>query len=291
MPTNAAYFNTYGGHNLQDILSTNAKNLAINDAILAQANADAPKSGYETQQFYTLAVDDNGNPALLTADDSVSPPDASTMSLDASRTAHRPKRTGYSGYLLGDGIPVNGADFGSGIAFPGAAIEGDYFLRVDMLPNRLFRYDGKRWIKVEDAVRHTLNNSDNRQTFRTGFINNTEFTYTAMVATDTVTISQLEIDSGFSVIDTAILFADNSTAKYLVINQSVIKLDFDVAEYPGIITMYTAQVNGVNTNLIRITLPVGSDITIPGQWTVSLFNTREAQKQSLSKALRPKADF
>jgi hypothetical protein len=291
LPTNASYFGLYGGHNLQDILSTNAKNLAINDAILAQADADAPKSGYETQQFYTLAVDDNGNPALITADDSVSPPDASTTSLDASRTAQRPKRTGYSGYLLGDGIPVNGADFGSGIAFPAAAIEGDYYLRVDMFPNRLFRYDGKRWIKVEDAVRHTLSNSDTRQTFRTGFINNSTFTYTALVASDTVTISQLEIDNGFSVIDTAILFAGNSTSKYLVINQSVIKLDFDIAEYPGIITSYVAQVNGINTNLIRITLPEGSDITIPGQWIVSLFNTREAQKQSLSKALRPKADF
>jgi hypothetical protein len=42
-----------------------------------------------------------------------------------------------------------------------------------MMPNRLFRYDGKRWIKTEDAVRHTLSNTDNRQTFRTSFINNT----------------------------------------------------------------------------------------------------------------------
>jgi hypothetical protein len=112
-----------------------------------------------------------------------------------------------------------------------------------------------------------------------------------MIASDTVTISQLEIDNGFSVIDTAILFAGNSAAKYLVLNQSVIKLDFDIAEYPGIITSYTAQVNGVNTNLIRITLPEDSDITIPGQWSVSLFNTREAQKQSLSKSIRPNADF
>jgi hypothetical protein len=41
------------------------------------------------------------------------------------------------------------------------------------MPNRLFRFDGGRWIKREDAVRHTLTNTDTRQTQRTSFINNT----------------------------------------------------------------------------------------------------------------------
>jgi len=85
-----------------------------------------------------------------------------------------PNRTGYSGYLLGDGIPLNGVDFGHGIGFPAGAIEGDFFLRTDFLPNRLFRYDSKRWVKREDAIRMTMTNTDTRQTFRTGFINNTE---------------------------------------------------------------------------------------------------------------------
>lgn len=179
LPTNTLYFNAYGGQSLQDVLSTNAKNLQINDAILAQAEADAPLSGYETQQFYTLALDENGNPALMTVDDSVAPPDVSSTSLTSDATTQRAKRSGYTGYLLGDGIAPNGADFGSGIAFPAGAINNDYFLRTDMLPNRLFRYDGARWVKIEDAVRHPLSNTDNRQTHRTGFINNTNSTVIA----------------------------------------------------------------------------------------------------------------
>lgn len=183
LPTNTSYFAPYGGQTLQNILSTNAKNLEINDAIIAQAEADAPMSGYETQQFFTLAVDENGRPALLTADDNTKPPDASTMARLTGNINQTPKRSGYSGYLLGDGIPVNGAAFGSGIAFPGGAIPNDYYLRTDMMPNRLFRYDGKRWVKVEDAVRHTLSNTDNRNTHRTGFINNTN---SAVIGAETV---------------------------------------------------------------------------------------------------------
>jgi len=183
LPTNTSFFETYGGQTLQNILSTNAKNLEINDAIIAQAEADAPMSGYETQQFFTLAVDENGRPALLTVDDTTSPPDASTTARLTGNSNQPPKRSGYSGYLLGDGIPANGAAFGSGIAFPGSAIPNDYYLRTDMLPNRLFRYDGKRWVKVEDAVRHTLSNTDTRATHRTGFINNTN---SAVIGTETV---------------------------------------------------------------------------------------------------------
>jgi len=173
-PPNNSYFSLYSGNTIQSVLSTQAKNLEINDAIIAQAEADTAKSGYETQQFYTLAVDENGNPALKTADETDI--DASSMRLDASRIAERPLRSGYVGYLLGDGIPDNGVVFGHGISFPSNAIEGDYFLRTDYMPNRLFRYTGKRWLKREDAVRHTLTNTDNRKTLRTGFINNTTST-------------------------------------------------------------------------------------------------------------------
>ena len=41
------------------------------------------------------------------------------------------------------------------------------------MPNRLFRYDGQRWVKMEDKVRMTLTNTDTRNTQKTGFINNT----------------------------------------------------------------------------------------------------------------------
>ena len=181
-PPNASYFSSYGGQSIQGILSTQSKNLEINDAIIAQAEADAPKSGYETQQFYTLAVDEAGKPALRTADETDLFSD--NTSLDASRIADRPTRTGYQGYLVGDGVPDNGvADFGFGLSFPGGATDGDYFLRTDYVPNRLFRYNGSMWVKREDSVRHTLTNTDARQTLKTGFINNTN---SAVIDGDTV---------------------------------------------------------------------------------------------------------
>ncbi len=158
---------------LREILSTHAKELEINDAIIGQAEADAPASGYETQHFYTLAVDETGKTVLTTAD--ISDIDASNFSqnLTAGAVNGVPERSGYTGYLVGDGVPPNGAAFGHGIQFPDAPAKDDYFLRTDFLPNRLFRYDGTRWLKMEDAVRMTLTNNDTRQTQKTSFINNT----------------------------------------------------------------------------------------------------------------------
>ncbi len=173
-PPNASYFSVYSDNTLKDILSTANKNLEINDAILEQAEAEAPRSGYDTRTFYTLAIDDQGNPALTTAD--ITDEDASTTVLDASRIHERPDRSGYTGYLLGDGIPENGVDFGHGIVFPTAAREGDYFLRTDFMPNRLFRFNGARWVKREDNVRMTMTNTDTRSTLKTSFINNTNTT-------------------------------------------------------------------------------------------------------------------
>jgi hypothetical protein len=37
----------------------------------------------------------------------------------------------------------------------------------------MFKYDGIRWVKVEDDIRMTLSNTLQRQTYKTEFINNT----------------------------------------------------------------------------------------------------------------------
>lgn len=158
---------------LRDILSTSGVALQINEAILNQAEADTPLSGFETRHFYTLAIDPNtGDPIIETADQMDI--DASNMGYDASRINGRATRSGYTGYLLGDGFPPNGYEFGHGISFPDNPFLNDYFLRTDFAPNRLFRYDGRRWIRVEDAVRHTLTNTNDRSTQKTSFINNTK---------------------------------------------------------------------------------------------------------------------
>lgn len=158
---------------LRDVLSTYETEMQINNAVIAQAEADAPKSGYDTTNLFTLQVDDKtGKPELVTTDlDSL---DASTANEFADRINQTPEREGYQGYIIGDGIAPNGEAFGHGISFPIGSIKGDYFLRTDMLPNRLFRYDGGRWVKMEDAVRTTLTNTDTRDTQKGTFVNNTK---------------------------------------------------------------------------------------------------------------------
>lgn len=162
---------TPGGNTLRDLLSTYEKEMQINNAVVAQAEVDAAKSGYDTSHFYHLRIDENGNTVLLTADQVDI--DASEGDIDASRLMEPPERDGYDGYLLGDGLPPNGEAFGIGVQFPNQSIEGDFFLRSDFFPNRLFRFNGDKWVKYEDNVRMTLSNTDNRQTQKGTFINNT----------------------------------------------------------------------------------------------------------------------
>jgi len=155
---------------LRDLMSTYNKEIEINNNVVKQAEADAGKSGYDTSHLYTLQVDEKGVTELVTAD--TSELDASTQNELADRVNQTPEREGYDGYLIGDGIAPNGEAFGSGIGFPTGSVKGDYFLRTDLFPNRLFRYDGSRWVKMEDAVRHNLSNTDNKQTQKGQFINN-----------------------------------------------------------------------------------------------------------------------
>jgi hypothetical protein len=177
---------------LQDLLSTHTKDLVINAAIINEAETNAPKSGYETRQFYTLAVDPTTGKSVINQTADLNIEDASIDSVTADAIQSTPVRPGYTGYLLGDGYGPNGAAvFGSGIQFPDSAQQNDYFLRTDFMPSRLFRFDSTRWVKVEDSVRMTMTNtpdvennatlpnSQTRQTQKTSFINNTNTTTVA----------------------------------------------------------------------------------------------------------------
>lgn len=150
-----------GGDTLRSLLSTYDKEMQINDAVVAQAEADAPKAGYDTSHYFSLQLDENGNTELVDTDGDDIP--------DTMRSA---VKSGYNGYLLGDGIPTNGESFGHGISFPTNTTVGDFFLRTDFSPNRLFRYDGSRWVKQEDDVRMTLTGTNNRTNQKGTFINN-----------------------------------------------------------------------------------------------------------------------
>jgi|TARA_B100001094_G_C18195140_1_gene810269 hypothetical protein len=170
-----------GQGSLRDLLSTYEKEMQSNTAVIQQAEADAKKSGYETSHFFSLQVGEDGKVELVTTD--TTELDASTANELADRVMQTPERIGYSGYILGDGIAPNGEVFGHGITFPAKNVTGDYFLRTDMIPNRLFRYSGTRWIKVEDNVRMTMTQTDTRNTQKAGFVNNTA---TAQIGGETV---------------------------------------------------------------------------------------------------------
>jgi hypothetical protein len=197
---------------LRDIMSTYEKEMQITAAVLDQAEADAPKSGFDTTQFYHLQRGPDGNPQLISADlettfitdnqpqatDENGAPLFDTegnpiyAGVTADQTYRSIERGGYgeingnTDTWLSDAIPANGARFTAGIAFPTTPQEGQFCLRTDYLPTRLFRYSGTRWIKIEDNVRMTMNNlgasdvgtgdrfvgKDVRQTQKADFVNN-----------------------------------------------------------------------------------------------------------------------
>jgi len=174
------------GSTLRDMLSTYNQNIEINNQIIAQAEADAPKNGYDTTGFYVLPKRADGT--LDIVDTSLTQFDASIdeLGFDASIVLQTPDSRMYVGYDTGTGIPPNGAPFGQGIVFPATPIIGQFFLRTDYMPNALYRFDGSHWLLYDTDVRMTMNNfgSENTSTGtfynkniklnqKTTFINNT----------------------------------------------------------------------------------------------------------------------
>jgi hypothetical protein len=161
---------------LTDYLKQCGKNLDINDRIVAQAEVEVPLSGYDVTKFYVAPYSD-GEPADgsgISVDEIVFRADSDLITADRSLVT--PESAGYlQGYLTGDSDAPNGVPVTTGVAFPSNPNTGDYCLRLDYAPNRMFRYDGKRWVKVEDDVRTELSylNNDNT-TQRSSFVNNRE---------------------------------------------------------------------------------------------------------------------
>ena len=151
--------------------TTRPKDLEINDAILTQARIEVPLSGYDTVKFYIVPTYDDGQPATagLTADQT--PP---TVDGTQGGEGTTPQSDGYTlGYLTGDGIAPNGLPVTPGVSFPSNPSVGDYALRLDYFPNRLFRYSGVGWIKIEDKVRTGMVFEETAETLRSSFVNNT----------------------------------------------------------------------------------------------------------------------
>lgn len=304
---------------LRDIMSTYETEMQITQAILDQAEADAPKSGYDTSKYYTLQVDQNGTPELVTINQNDILSNYQVQATDengnllfdnnnqpiyleptAGTINQTAENSGYPGYLVGDGLPPNGAPFTSGISFPTGPIKGQFCLRTDYMPKRLFRFDGSRWVKVEDDVRMTMSNTDTRNTYKTGFINNQDKTY---------------IDKTLS--DTFYILAPLSSAPTETVNEyrspviSVKFTTFNVNEEKGTGVLVKTSVDFVNDysikaflNEVNVKTTVSKTDTNTVQFTIdnvsvsvgdrvdwSVYRQQINQRQSLSKALKPEADL
>lgn len=159
---------------LADIMSTYQKYININEAILVQAEADVGASGYDVSKIYSFGADKDGNTLRVnkTADSMAENASGNTTADTATFTPT--EKQNPTGYLTGDGLAPNGLPVVAGVSFPGNPAHGDYCLRLDYLPNRLFRYDSKRWVKVEDNVRTNLTpGNTTNETLRNSFANNT----------------------------------------------------------------------------------------------------------------------
>ena len=165
------------GATLRDLLSTYQKELEVTNKVVEQAETEVPESGYDTSKYYVVPTDELGRPQEPkghNADETGTASDSTTV--DSSSTRISPTSVkAYDGYLVGDGLAPNGHPITMGTTFPTSALEGDYILRLDFLPNRLFRYSGTRWVKVEDDVRSKLTPGTGN-TLRDGFINNSNTT-------------------------------------------------------------------------------------------------------------------
>jgi hypothetical protein len=90
-----------------------------------------------------------------------------------------PRSFGYTtGYLDGTGEAPNGFPTGAGISFPQDPQVGAYFLRTDYLPQILYRWDGRLWVRISTNVRTPTGFTETDLSQQSTFINNSNVTVT-----------------------------------------------------------------------------------------------------------------
>ena len=109
----------------------------VNQAIVTQAEFEVPKSGYNTDALWTpLFV--NGNPS------------------DGPLPANASPQQKFVGYLVNAGTAPNGYQVTPSLEFPSSPTVGQYILRQDYFPARLYRWSGVFWEYVSTDQRTPL---------------------------------------------------------------------------------------------------------------------------------------
>jgi len=182
---------------LASYMSTFNREKEINEAVVNQAEVDAPKSGFNYKQYYVTPIDEKGN---IRTDNVNNTTDRVSIDKPINAVIDTPASSTYGFYIDGDGVPPNGYPMEARNNFPILNVnKGDYVLRTDFLPNRLFRYDGVRWVKIEDKIRLTTTNDNTRANWKTKFVN----------TSGTTTINGLTVDQRQSLSDALKPKADN----------------------------------------------------------------------------------
>lgn len=133
---------------LQDLLSTRNAELALNDAVVAEATNQVPFRYFQAQHFYIL----QGQPSNV-----IGPNTFPNMDI-----------------WVGDGIPPNGSNpVANGTGWPAAPLVGDYYLRTDYSPPQLFRRQEHSWKRISTAWRNPWLPANQSLV---SFINNTNIT-------------------------------------------------------------------------------------------------------------------
>jgi hypothetical protein len=130
------------GGTLGDFLSSYNLNVEINNVVIAQAQSDVPNSGYSVNQLFILPTQDGISPVTV-----------------------------IPGYLSGDGNAPNGLPVTVSTSFPLNPQQGEYALRTDYVPARLFRYSGTTWTAIQDVQRANITGANSNTQLGT-FINN-----------------------------------------------------------------------------------------------------------------------
>lgn len=267
---------------LGQVLSTYDKYIAINDAVVSRAEQDVPASGYDTTAIYTAPANPDGTPGNPDGNDaSDAMRDASDIGDDASDATLTPDAK-VQGYLTGDGVPPNGATVAAGISFPSGPSSGDYYLRLDYVPNRLFRFDGKRWVKIEDSVRTNLTPGPTNTTQLSGFVNDTNKFYSNSIAYDAIRVSSNYTPPANSI---TISFTLGTTASNVVTNIGYVST-YGVKTHLNSVPI-TNTVGNTNGNIsFSVTSRLSANDLLEYQVYTHVINER----QNLSQALRPTAD-
>jgi hypothetical protein len=271
---------------LGDLLSTFDNYQNVTEKIIQQAEADVPESGYDTTSIWVEPVTEDGRPghvSTVDASDSDGSPDASDSdgSPDASDASTTPSLK-VSGYLTGDALPPNGYAVQTGLSFPGSSQPGSYFLRLDYLPNRLFRFDGKRWTKVEDDVRTSLTPGSTNETQRSSFVNNAEKYMSGRIGYDAIRAAEPYVVPG------------NTITTSFSITSKLIETSVTYTSTNGVRTTLNGfKINNTMSNSSGNTaITITSNVAIVNNDLVeyAIFENTDPERVSLSQALKPTAD-